>query len=312
MDTPLRPEPNRHPMAVVPPYGGDMSVWEIVERLITWTDRLFPDPPRAAALSTALRDSFAGRIDEVDAAACAEIAAVAHTVARHLELRFEPAATEPADAEPAAGNRGWPPPDGAAIQRDAGGVREIHRTAGGAAVIRIDSLHPAGYALRYVDAAFDLARGARHIVIDLRHNGGGDPATLAAIAGHLLGTATHLSDVVYRYRRRQWWTPELAPETTLTAPVHVLVSAQTYSSGEALAYHLQAQGRATVVGTATAGAADHVTPIRLAPTVTALVPEAVVVDAVTGTNWEGKGVIPDIACPADQALTAALDLAPRP
>lgn len=283
-----------------------MTVWGIVERLTAWTDRLFPDAPRAAALSAALREAFDGRTDEVTAAACAEIAAVAQTVARHLEVLFEPDGTAPADTE----SRGWPPPDSRPILRDAGGVRETHRTAGGAAIVRIDSLHPIQHARPYIDAAFDLARGARHVVIDLRHNRGGDPATLAAICGRLLGAATHLSDVVYRDRRRQWWTREPSPGTTLTAPVHVLVSADTYSSGEALAYHLRARERAVIVGAATSGAADHVTPIRLAPTVTALVPEAVVVDAVTGGNWEGKGVFPDIACPADQALTTALALAP--
>ncbi|MCW6006688.1 S41 family peptidase [Micromonospora sp. CPCC 205371] len=282
-----------------------MTIRELVERLIAWTDRLFPDPPRAAVLSTALRDAFSTRTDEVTAGACAEITAVAHTVARHLELRFEPEGTEPADTQ----SRGWPPPDGAAVRSEAGGVRDVHRTADGTAVIRIDSLHSIQHARPYIDAAFDLARGAPRIVVDLRHNGGGDPATLAAVCGRLLGAATHLSDVRYRERHRQWWTPEPTPGATLTAPVHVLVSAQTYSSGEALAYHLQAQGRATIVGAPTAGAADHVTPIRLAPTVTALVPEAVVIDTVTGANWEGKGVIPDIACPADQALSKALGLA---
>jgi C-terminal processing protease CtpA/Prc len=89
--------------------------------------------------------------------------------------------------------------------------------------------------------------------------------------------------------------------------VSVLTSAATFSNGEALAYHLQARGRARVVGETTPGAADYVTPIRLAPTVLGLLPEAVTVDAVTGTNWEGRGVVPDVPCPAGRALDTALD-----
>ena len=120
------------------------------------------------------------------------------------------------------------------------------------------------------------------------------------------GPPRRISDVVYRDRVRRWWTPgrpdggAVAPGT----PVAVLVSGRTYSSGEALAYHLQQAG-AVVVGEATRGAADHITPIRLDRTVQAYLPEAYVVDAMTGTNWEGSGVLPDVPCPAADAEEVA-------
>ena len=56
-------------------------------------------------------------------------------------------------------------------------------------------------------------------------------------------------------------------------------------------------------------AAGHITPIRLAPTVRAHLPEAYVIDSVTATNWEGRGVVPDVACPAGDALDVAIDVA---
>jgi hypothetical protein len=37
-----------------------------------------------------------------------------------------------------------------------------------------------------------------------------------------------------------------------------------------------------------------------------MVPEARVRDAVTATNWEGTGVVPDIACGPAESLEAAL------
>ena len=143
------------------------------------------------------------------------------------------------------------------------------------------------------------------MVLDLRRNGGGDPGTVTLVLDWLLGgEPTHISDVIYRDRTRQWWTTgrlaDLAPPPE--TPVSVLVGERTFSSGEGLAYHLQSQGRARLVGQRTPGAADHITPVRLSRHVRALLPEARVRDAVTGTNWEGAGVVPDIPCePAEGA-----------
>jgi C-terminal processing protease CtpA/Prc len=147
------------------------------------------------------------------------------------------------------------------------------------------------------------------VVLDLRRNGGGDPGTVTLVLDWLLGgKPTHISDVVYRDRTRQWWTTgrlaHLAPARD--TPVVVLVSERTFSSGEALAYHLQSQGRARVVGRPTPGAADHITPVRVSGDVRALLPEARVRDAVTGTNWEGTGVAPDVLCEAAEGIAPAL------
>ena len=47
--------------------------------------------------------------------------------------------------------------------------------------------------------------------------------------------------------------------------------------------------------------------MRLGSHVRALLPEARVRDAVTGTNWEGAGVVPDIPCEPTEALKAAIE-----
>ena len=162
----------------------------------------------------------------------------------------------------------------------------------------------------YLQAAFALLRGARGMVLDLRRNGGGDPGTVTLVLDWLLGgEPTHISDVIYRDRTRQWWTTgrlaELAPAPE--TPVSVLVGERTFSSGEALAYHLQSQGRARLVGQRTPGAADHITPVRVSSHVRALLPEARVRDAVTGSNWERTGVVPDVPCEAAEALDIAVE-----
>ncbi|GAA3191821.1 S41 family peptidase [Dactylosporangium siamense] len=278
------------------------TVRDVTVRLATWLDRLMPAGDRRDSLGAVLA-RFAADDRPVTAELCAEVERAAWTVSRHVALVFEPDGTAPPDTEA----RQWPRQDPAAVRARAASVSQARRLADGTALIRIDGLDEVGLAQPYVDAAFTLARGARRLVLDLRANGGGDPATVALIAGWLLGDeAVQLSEVVDQERRRQWWTPDRPPGGALRLDTCVLVGRGTFSSGEALAYHLQARERARVVGEVTPGAADHVLPIRLAPTVLAHVPRAYVVDTRTGGNWEGTGVVPHLKVAAGEALEAAL------
>jgi hypothetical protein len=249
---------------------------------------------------------FGNRADPVTAQVCHEIERTAWVYSRHLELQYDAEGT----GTPDENSKGWDDPDPADVLRRAAAVSQVRRLEDGSCLIQLDGLEPVNLAQPYVSGAFALARNASGIILDLRANGGGDPATVALFAGLVLGDESRqLSEVTYRDRRRQWWTPDLpvGGAVPVDVPVAVLTSRRTFSSGEALAYHLRARGRVVVVGEATPGAADHVTPIRLAPTVLGILPEAYVTDALTGTNWEGAGVTPDVPCPADEAVGVAVD-----
>jgi hypothetical protein len=278
------------------------TVADLVGKVNSWLHRLMPDGPRVEQLTRDLVAEFEDRSEQVTAAACQAVEQVAWRHSRHLELHFGPSGGKTPDEEP----RGWPAGDPDQARAGAARITAVRRLPGGACLIVLDGLEPWAVAQPYVDAAFALAHGSSRILLDLRGNGGGDPATVAAIAGRLLGdSAQQLSEVVYRNRRRQWWTADRPAGTALTQDVAVLVGNHTYSSAEALAYHLQVRGRATVVGEPTRGAADHVTPIQLTPHVFGILPEAYVRDAHTGANWEGAGVVPDLRCPAADALEVA-------
>jgi hypothetical protein len=285
--------------------GNDQGIGltEFVHHLVRWLRRLMPPGPRLGPLTADLEAAFAGRPDRLTAADCHAVQDVAQVHTRHLELHFDESATADPDTQP----HGWPPVDPEQVRDRAAGVRAAQRLTDGTFTLTLDTLDPVEFAGPYLDTAFALARGARRLVLDLRGNGGGDPATVALIAEHLLGDdAQALSEVVHRDRRRQWWTRARPTGSALTQDLAVLVSSRTYSSAEALAYHLQARGRAVIIGETTRGAADHVTPIQLTGQVVGLLPEGTVIDAVTGSNWEGRGVVPDIACTAEEAWKAAL------
>ncbi|MBG0567103.1 S41 family peptidase [Actinoplanes aureus] len=286
-----------------------------------WVERLLPDRERAGLLAAALRREFGDSTERISAEVCRRIEKVCHSYSRHLTLKFHADGSLVPDREEPMG---WPPPDGAAIARARGGVVSVERHQG-VAVLRVDSLEAWESAGPFLEDAFAAAEavggvaagagavegrggsrtdGGGGLVLDLRRNGGGDMETLSRIAGFVLGPeAVTLATVTTMERVDEYRTAPAGRGGGRR--VVVLTSERTYSSGEALAYVLQNRG-VTVVGRRTAGAADHCTPARVSPHVVALIPYGVVRDPVTGGNWEGTGVVPDIEVPEGAEMAAAM------
>lgn len=279
------------------------TIGSTVAALDRWVPELLPDAARAARILAAVHTAAPDATAPLTTPLLDEVMHAAWTESRHLELVLVPdGSLVPDDEHP-----GWPTPDLRGIRRRAGGVRSVSRDDDGVCTIAIDALDPFDVAEPYLDATVALADRATALVLDLRANGGGDPETVAFLAGFVLGgPAQHLSDVHGADGVTAWHSHELPGRHLATdAPVAVLTSARTFSSAEALAYHLQVRGRVIVIGERTPGGADHMVPIVLTPHVRALLPVARVVDVRTGTSWEGTGVEPDIECAADEAPARA-------
>ncbi len=92
--------------------------------------------------------------------------------------------------------------------------------------------------------------------------------------------------------------------------VYILTSKDTFSAGEAFAYDAQALKRGTVIGEATGGGANPTGAVDLTHGFGAGIPFARAERTpVTRTNWEGRGVQPDVRVPATDALAVALERA---
>ena len=199
-------------------------------------------------------------------------------------------------------------------QADRWGLVRIQRLDDGRiGLVEISEFYPAAWIDRPVAEAMALLAGARALVFDLRRGRGGEPGGVARVASHLFGSApVHLNDLFHRVEDRieSFWTQPDAPGPRFAeAPVFVLVSHATFSAAEEFAYDLQALRRGVVVGEVTRGGANPGEIHRLDEHFAVFIPDARAINPVTGDNWEGRGVNPDVPCAADDALDVARALA---
>jgi hypothetical protein len=189
------------------------------------------------------------------------------------------------------------------------GFRKLEILSGNVGYLALSRFVRADLAGETAAAAMGFLGNCDALVIDLRDCGGGDPALVAFLASWLFdGRAVHVADM---YRREddlsvQWWTSAWVPGPRLVSePVCVLTAASTFSAAEALAFHLQKLGRATVVGETTGGGAHPVRRLRVSEHVAVQMPTSRATDPATKTDWEGTGVQPDVRVRADDALEKA-------
>jgi C-terminal processing protease CtpA/Prc len=160
-----------------------------------------------------------------------------------------------------------------------------------------------------VAAAMNFVNGTDALIIDMRSNGGGNPAMVALVCSYLFGTEpVHLNDLYWREgnRTEEFWTKkEVAGKRYLNKDVYVLTSKRTFSGAEEFTYNLKNLKRATIIGETTGGGAHPGGGFRISEHFGMFVPTGRAISPITKTNWEGTGVTPDIAVPADQALLVA-------
>jgi C-terminal processing protease CtpA/Prc len=134
------------------------------------------------------------------------------------------------------------------------------------------------------------------------------------MVGYLMSAFTKpnatIYDVIhYRAGTESERPAQLYPHPRLDIPLYVLTSGRTASAAEAMAYELQAAGRAVVVGEVSSGAANPGGEFPAGEGFNVFISIGTPVNPLTRGNWEGKGVDPDVHVPADAALHRAQVLA---
>ncbi len=140
---------------------------------------------------------------------------------------------------------------------------------------------------------------AKHdtMVLDLRGNAGGATRMEKHMISYFLPADTYYGQFESSHHKhpRKFHTYKSKRRfRSLDKPLFILVDHETFSAAESVAYHLQAFDRATIVGEITGGAAHAGRRRRINRHFLLALPKVAPIDVKTGTNWEGKGIIPDI------------------
>ena len=284
-----------------------------VETLATYITDLFYDRERgqqiAADLRTALEaGDFAG-ITDGDVLA-SEMTRRLSPHDRHFSVSF---IGRQAVVEAMNANDGAPPADPEAqMQRENYGFSRVDILPGNIGYIDLQFFWPIQAAEPTATAALNLLGNTNAIIIDLRRNNGGSPSMVQFLASHFLALGqpvllnTFLSPDEEQ-PRELWSLPSHPAGNRPDIPVVILTSGNTGSAAEALPYHMQAMERATIIGSSTAGAGNIGGVFLTDEGFSLFIATAGSRNPITGTNWEGTGVIPDIEVESAEALNRALD-----
>jgi len=192
------------------------------------------------------------------------------------------------------------------------GFRKVERLAGNVGYVDFRGFASPDEAGATAVAAMNFLAYCDAVIVDLRQNGGGDPAQIQLISSYFFPEPVHLNDLYARATdttENYWTLPYVPGPRAAGADLYILTSARTFSGAEEFTYNMKNLKRGTVIGETTGGGA-HPTGTRIVQTDFVLrVPFARAINPVSKTNWEGTGVAPDIAVPAAEAFDKAYAMA---
>lgn len=189
------------------------------------------------------------------------------------------------------------------------GVERIERLPFNIGYLALNGFMPAKAAADTIGAAMTVLTNTDALIIDLRSNGGGDPATVTMLASYFLNERTHLTDIYYRSgdRTEQMWSSDVVTGAHYgqKKELYILTSKDTFSAAEDFSYAMKNIKRATIVGETTGGGAHPGDVARLSDHFAIFVPNGRSISPVTKTDWEGVGVAPDVVTTAADAMKTA-------
>jgi retinol-binding protein 3 len=194
-------------------------------------------------------------------------------------------------------------------QRSNFGFMQVARLVGNIGLLEIREFPPLAVAGSIAAGAMAVVAHLQALIFDIRQHQGGTPEMIQFLISYLVNVDPQpLSSIYWRAEEKTetWQTlSEIVGQRMPDVPVYVLVSNITHSAAEAFAYDLQALRRATIIGEHSRGGAHLVDFHALENLFILSLPIGRAINPITGNNWHGTGVIPDVVVPAEKALQVA-------
>lgn len=293
---------------------------EAVDGLITQYQRHYVFPDKAKQVEAALRQyQRQGRYDAVtDAEALAKLLTDdVQRIApdRHMMVGFsrDPVPPDSKDMPRQETQADWEKRNNVVMRRIihymANPVDKVDRLGANIGYLKVSGSPPPFIAADRYAAAMDELADTDGLIVDVREHRGGHPQGVALLVSYFVDQRIRLNAIWDRNTgaSEQHWTVDKLDGKRYGGrkPVLILAGPHTKSAGEEFVYTMQALKRAEVIGAPTWGGAHPSRAYRIGEHFYAFIPDKRSINPITGSNWEGAGVIPDIAAAPDQALAVA-------
>lgn len=192
------------------------------------------------------------------------------------------------------------------------GFKTLKILEGNVAYLDLRMFDPLYRAKETADAYMKLLSSSDAIIIDLTHNGGGDPAMVQYLCSYFFDEKLHLNSLYYREgdRTQEYWTlEEVGGRKLADVPLFIMISSETFSGAEEFAYNMQNLRRATLIGQTSGGGANPGQTRGINHDLSVFIPTGRAINPITNTNWEGVGVQPEIRTKAKNTLEQTIVLA---
>ncbi len=185
-------------------------------------------------------------------------------------------------------------------------LKKVERLDGNIGYFKFNKFEELQFSKEPIASAMNFISNSSAIIFDLRENGGGSAETVHFIMSYFLPDSTKLGVFKRRINNEvvELWTTKdpLIKKVPVNIPVYILVSKNTSFAAESFSYGLQQFKRVTIVGEQTHGEGNPGARFIINEKLYMMIPTAINVNALTGTNCDGVGVTPDIKTTATDAL----------
>ncbi|MGE6356199.1 S41 family peptidase [Flavobacterium sp. NPDC079362] len=196
------------------------------------------------------------------------------------------------------------------------GFQQTRILEGNIGYLKFDYFEDPAIASETAASAMQFLSSTDALIIDLRQNNGG-----AMEMGQFLSSYFYSGKELplYKYyyteknrkkvEREMWLLPSVPGKRMEDVDIYILTSNTTFSAAEWMSYSLQNLKRVTIVGERTAGGAHPIDRKVLPNGFFVNIPFGEVNDPITNTDFEGKGVMPDVLCKSEEAINTSHILA---